>query len=212
MSAPQPTSARVRQAAITLFAERGFHGTGIRDLACHAGLSSASLYHHMGTKEQLLAEIMATALRRLTDAARQATHDVSDPAERLGRLIALHVLTHATRPAETRVVDNEVAALSAELREPVVKLRDGYEQLFTEAIDAGARSGAFHPDDPAVARLALLEMCNGVARWYSPQGTLDVAELARQFAHLGMRVLDADPPRTGPDIEYCQRIVARVWG
>lgn len=212
MNEAQASGARVRQAAIELFAERGFHGTGIRDLARRAGLSSASLYHHMGTKEQLLAEIMETALRRLTDAARQATHDVGDPAERLGRLIALHVLTHATRPAETRVVDNEVGALAPALREPVIKLRDDYEQLFAEAIDAGVRSGAFHAVEPALARLALLEMCNGVARWYSPHGTLDVAELARQFAHTGLRVLDAERPHTGPDIEYCQRIVAKVWG
>ena len=52
-----------------LFATKGFHGTGIRDLAQEADLSSASLYHYMGTKEDLLAEIMHTALNRLLDAA-----------------------------------------------------------------------------------------------------------------------------------------------
>lgn len=204
--------ARVRRAGITLFAERGFHGTGIRDLAEHAGLSSASLYHHMGTKERLLAEIMSTALGRLIDAARQATVDTPDPARRLGMLVAIHVLTHATRPAETRVVDNEIDALSRSLREPIVELRDNYEQLFTEAIAAGTRSGAFRTEEPTVARLALLEMCSGVAHWYSPHGALDVTALAAQFAAIALRVVDAAGAPTRPDIDACLRIVTRVWG
>ena len=51
----------MRAAALTLFAERGYHGTGIRQLADAAGLSSASLYHYMGTKEELLSRSCAAA-------------------------------------------------------------------------------------------------------------------------------------------------------
>lgn len=204
------TGQRVRDVAISLFAERGFHGTGIRDLAGAAELSSASLYHHMGTKEQLLAGIMRTALTRLTSAARQAVSDVDDPVERLGRLIVLHVLTHALRPAETRVVDNEVAALSAPEREAVVRLRDGYEKLFDSTIAYGIHCGVFNTAEPALARLALLEMCNGVARWYSPHGTLDTTELAEHFARIGLRVVEANSPER-PDIEFCRSVVTRVW-
>ena len=58
---------RVRRAALELFAERGFHGTGIRQLAERAGLSSASLYHYMGTKEDLLVELMRAAKELLAD-------------------------------------------------------------------------------------------------------------------------------------------------
>lgn len=217
MTAPAPDPAvssaeRVRRAAITLFAQRGFHGTGIRDLASEAGMSSASLYHHMDTKQTLLAEIMDTALRRLATAARLATGHVPDPAERLGRLIALHVLTHAQRPDETRVVDNEVAALSPRVRETVVRSRDDYESLFAAAIADGVRAGTFHAGEPALARLAVLEMCNGVARWYSPQGSMGLETLAGQFARIGLRVVEADPPSHTPDIKLCQRIVAQVWG
>ena len=47
------TQQRVRRAAVKLFAGKGFHGTGIRDLAQEAKISSASLYHYIGTKEDL---------------------------------------------------------------------------------------------------------------------------------------------------------------
>ena len=45
-----------RETMVALFAAKGFHGTGIRELADAAGLSSATLYHYMGTKEDLLVE------------------------------------------------------------------------------------------------------------------------------------------------------------
>lgn len=203
---------RVRAAAVKLFATKGFHGTGIRDLAQEAELSSASLYHYMGTKEDLLAEIMHTALTRLLDAAREATAGGGDPAHRLRTLVALHVLAHAVGPAETRVVDNEVDVLSPAAREPVVALRDAYERLWASAIDEGVAAGVFRVEHPAVTRLALLEMCSGVARWYSPRGALALDELAEHYAELASRALGCTSAPGVTDLRRCREIVAKEWG
>ncbi len=203
---------RVRAAAVKLFATKGFHGTGIRDLAQEAELSSASLYHYMGTKEDLLAEIMHTALNRLLDAAREATAGRPDPVDRLRTLVALHVLAHAVGPAETRVVDNEVDVLSPAAREPVVALRDAYERLWAAAIDEGVAAGVFHTEHPAVTRLALLEMCSGVARWYSPRGPLPLDHLAEHYAELASRALGCTSPPGVADLRRCREIVAKEWG
>ncbi|MGW3963003.1 TetR/AcrR family transcriptional regulator [Amycolatopsis sp. NPDC005003] len=203
---------RVRAAAVKLFATKGFHGTGIRDLAQEAELSSASLYHYMGTKEDLLAEIMHTALNRLLAAAREVTADGGDPVQRLRTLVALHVLAHAAGPEETRVVDNEVDMLSPAVREPVVALRDTYERLWAAAIDDGVAAGVFRVEHPAVTRLALLEMCSGVARWYSPRGPLALDELAEHYAELASRALGCTSPPGVTDLRRCREIVAKEWG
>ncbi|WP_442875480.1 TetR/AcrR family transcriptional regulator [Amycolatopsis sp. NBC_00348] len=203
---------RVRAAAVKLFANKGFHGTGIRDLAQEAELSSASLYHYMGTKEDLLAEIMHTALTRLLDAAREATAGSPDPVHRLRTLVALHVLAHAVGPAETRVVDNEVDVLSPAAREPVVALRDGYERLWAAAIDEGVAAGVFHTEHPAVTRLALLEMCSGVARWYSPRGPLALDQLAEHYAELASRALGCTSAPGVSNLARCREIIAKEWG
>jgi AcrR family transcriptional regulator len=206
------TRDRVRAAAVKLFATKGFHGTGIRDLAQEAELSSASLYHYMGTKEDLLAEIMRTALNRLLDAAREATAGHGDPVHRLRTLVVLHVLAHAVGPAETRVVDNEVDVLSPAARAPVVALRDAYERLWAAAIDEGVAAGVFHTEHPAVTRLALLEMCSGVARWYSPRGPLALDQLAEHYAELASRALGCPSPPGVHDLARCREIVAKEWG
>lgn len=202
---------RVHRAAVKLFAAKGFHGTGIRDLAHEAKLSSASLYHYMGTKEDLLAAIMRDCLRRLLAAAHEAVDGVTDPGERLGRLVALHVITHARQPRETKVVDDEISALSARPRRPVVALRDSYEQLWADAIDAGLRTGDFSAPQPAVTRKALLEMCSGVARWYSPRGPLPLDDLAAHYALLALRALGVREPVSGPDLAVCRAVVAATW-
>ncbi|HEV7975231.1 TetR/AcrR family transcriptional regulator [Amycolatopsis sp.] len=202
---------RVRAAAVKLFADKGFHGTGIRDLAQAAKLSSASLYHYMGTKEELLADIMRESLERLLAAAALATEGVEDPRLRLGKLVALHVITHASQPSETRVVDNEVHALSPAAKRTIVGLRDSYELLWSEVIDAGIAAGVFHTGQPAVTRLALLEMCSGVARWYSPRGTLTLDQLAAHYAELVMRALGCLDVGEQPDLKHCRTLVSQVW-
>ncbi|WP_216209914.1 TetR/AcrR family transcriptional regulator [Amycolatopsis aidingensis] len=205
-----PTRDRIRRAAVKLFAEKGFHGTGIRDLAQEARLSSASLYHYVGNKEDLLAGIMQDALRALLTAAQEVVAGVTDPVERLGRLVALHVITHAVQREETTVVDNEVRSLSPDTRQPVVKLRDAYERLWAETIREGQRAGVFHTDQPSVTRLALLEMCNGVARWYSPRGVLGLEQLAGHYARLALRAVGCIDPAT-PDLAHCRAVVDTVW-
>lgn len=184
---------RVRRAAVKLFATKGFHGTGIRELAQAAKLSSASLYHYMGTKEELLAEIMRTCLRDLIDAATETLDGVQDPRERVIRLATLHVRTHASQPNETRIVDNEIHVLSPGARRSVIALRDEYEHLWAAAITDGLAEGVFFTAEPAVTRIALLEMCNSVARWYSPRGQLSLDELGAHFAELALRGLGACP-------------------
>lgn len=184
----QPTVERVQAAALALFAERGYHGTGIRQLADAAGLSSASLYHYMGTKEELLVAIMRGSLTELLEAA-EATTTLTDPQARLVALVELHVRTHASAPERTRVVDDEVNALSPAARAEVVALRDRYEALWQDTLDEGVATGAFEVGSTAVVRRALLEMCSGVARWWTPAGDLDLDALAEEYAGLALRLV-----------------------
>ena len=56
------SASRVRRAAIALFAEKGFAGTSIREIASHSGLSIATLYHYIPTKQALLYDLMLPAM------------------------------------------------------------------------------------------------------------------------------------------------------
>ncbi|WP_086788678.1 TetR/AcrR family transcriptional regulator [Crossiella equi] len=206
-----PAVERIRHAALTLFAAKGFHGTGIRDLAESAGLSSASLYHYMGTKEELLLGIMRECMARLLTAAHRVAAEQPDPAGRLAGLVQVHVLSHALHPLETAVVDNELRALSEPARAGVVRQRDEYEALWQDTIEDGRTRGVFRTGAPSVTRLALLEMCSGVARWYSPRGALSLTGLAAHYTEIAFGALHATAPEPS-SVDRHARLVAEVWG
>ena len=197
----EPAGERIQVAALELFAERGFHGTGIRELAVRAGLSSATLYHYMGTKEDLLVRIMRESLERLLTAGQQIARAGPAP-ERMAGLVQIHVLTHATQRLQTQVVDGEMRALSPTRRREIVALRDEYETLWSRAIETGQEDGDFALQSPRLARLALLDLCSGVARWYQPQGPTTREELATRYAEMALGLLGAEPlpPATTADL------------
>ncbi|MFJ5679694.1 TetR/AcrR family transcriptional regulator [Streptomyces sp. NPDC093097] len=206
---------QVWDAAIRLFAAKGFHGVGIRELAEGAGMSSATLYHYMGTKEELLASVMRASLDRLNGAAERVVADAPDPQSQITRLVHVHVLTHALRPEETAVVDNELEALGPERRTAMVALRDAYEGHWRRAIANGCASGLFTVPDQTFARMALLEMCSGVAKWYSPDGPIALDGVATAHARLALQLLGvpvhAIPLPAPTEIHAAHALVEEIW-
>jgi len=159
---PRLADLRIRDACVRLFAQKGFQGTGIRDIAAEAGVTSAALYHYVGTKEELLLEIMDGALDQLIAAAREIVADVERPEARLGALVEHHVWFHAVHQLATIVTDTEIRSLSAEARARVIARRDVYEAIWRQAVAEGVAEGTFHVDEPRIATTALLQMCMGV--------------------------------------------------
>jgi AcrR family transcriptional regulator len=185
------TKQRIEQSALQLFAARGFEATGIRDIADRAGLSTAALYHYMGSKDELLVAFMVESMTELTRVARAALDGAARPAAQLSALVRTHVGFHTLDAQRSLVADDELRAVSDAAFIKVMQLRDGYEQLWADTLERGQRSGEFSFADARITRLALLEMCNGVARWYSDRGRMNPAEIADCFAGLALAMVGA---------------------
>ena len=185
------TRQRIEQAALQLFAAKGFEATGIRDIADRADLSTSALYHYMGSKDELLVVFMVESMTELTRVAQAALQGAEDPAVQLAALVRAHVGFHTLDAQRSLVADDELRAVSDVAFTKVMQLRDGYERLWAETLERGARSGEFSVADARITRLALLEMCNGVARWYSDRGPRHPAEIAEAFADLALAMVSA---------------------
>ncbi|MER6991686.1 TetR/AcrR family transcriptional regulator [Saccharopolyspora hirsuta] len=209
------TQQQVWEAAVRLFAAQGFHGTGIRELADAAQLSPATLYHYMGTKQDLLFSIMRTCLDRLVLAAERVSSDAAQPQAIIASLVHVHVLTHALHRDETTVVDNELGVLDAERRATVVQIRDRYEEFWRRAVADGCERGVFAVPDQRFARMAVLEMCSGVAKWYSPEGEEDLDAIATAHAQLALQLLGVPAPRLAatalPEASDVHGLVEEIW-
>jgi AcrR family transcriptional regulator len=187
------TSKRIRQSALRLFAKRGYEATGIRDVARDSGLSISTLYHYVDSKEDLLLDIATTSMKDLREAAEEALAGAATPAERLTALVRAHVDVHGRQRLEALVSDTELRALSEAERKGAVKLRDRYEALWQQVLEEGIAAGDFFAEDPHVVRLGLLQMCTGVAYWYSPAGERSLAHIADTFAGLALAMVGYVP-------------------
>jgi AcrR family transcriptional regulator len=190
-SSGQSTRRRIQDAALQLFAAKGFFATGIREIADRVGVTTAALYHYMGSKDELLIEIMASSMTQLIRAAEESLATADEPAAELAALVRSHVGYHALDPLRSMVTDDELRAVSGEPRSHIMELRDSYERLWAGTLDRGLASGVFDVADAKITRLAVLEMCNGVDRWYSSTGPLGPGEVADVFADLALAMVGA---------------------
>jgi AcrR family transcriptional regulator len=182
----------VREAAVHLFAEQGYNATTLRDIARRASLTPGALYHHYESKDALLLEIMEQGMQNLM---RSATAELaaagSDPEERLRALVRAHVMVHGEHREEAIVADTELRALSAESRAAIQPIRDEYEVLWRQAIEDLA-AGQLTLDH-ALVRFAIIQMCNGVAHWYRPEGPLSLDKITDQFGDIAVRMVAPAP-------------------
>ena len=188
---------RITRAALKLFAAKGFEATGIRDIAEEVNLSSAALYHYIGTKDDLLCKIMCDSLTAWIAGINRACNEVSGTHNKLVAFVRLHVMYEGQYQLRSVVVDSDLRSLRGERRARVIALRDEYEGVLARLLAAGAADGTFDIPDPRITRLGLLEMCNGVSRWYSPNGAnkLSLEQIADCFSSLALALVHARKDR-----------------
>ncbi|HSJ26790.1 MAG TPA: TetR/AcrR family transcriptional regulator [Acidimicrobiia bacterium] len=174
MTDTRNTRADVVQAAGRLFAEKGYHGTSMRDLGRELGLQGSSLYSHIRSKEDLLVDVVQRAADLFQASAARAMALEGDDRSRLRALIAGHVDVLLDHVDEARTFLNEARALDEPDRARVLGARDGYEQTFRDVLARGSANGTFRADlDPVVTGILLLSILNSVDRWYRADGRLD---------------------------------------
>jgi AcrR family transcriptional regulator len=184
----------IAEAAVEAMSEHGYHGTSVRDIADRAGMSSAALYHHFTSKQDLLFHITdrgIDALVRQTEAALRASPN--DPAARLRAIVRVHVLTHTENQQGSFIGNSEIRSLEPANRAIVVSKRDQQKRLFDEVVRDGADRGAFTTPYPNEASMAIITMCTAVAQWYRPDGPLRPDEIAERYADLALAMLGYRP-------------------
>jgi AcrR family transcriptional regulator len=182
-------SSDVRDAALTLFAEWGYHGTSMKDLAEAVGMRPASLYNHLRGKHDILRDVMLGTSRSVSDEFAAAVAGVDDVAERLWRATRVYVLRHARYRREALIVNRELTSLQEPVRSEVRALRRAHERAIRAIIEEGRKAGRFDVDSPVLASFAILEMGVSVARWFRQDGSLTAEQVAEEYADFAVRIV-----------------------
>jgi AcrR family transcriptional regulator len=185
--------------ASRLFAERSYRGVGIRAIAAQVGVQPASIYHHFGSKADILDAIIADVTERFISAHLWLLDsDLVTPSS-MRQLIEEHVVYFwHHRYAET-VGLRELKELSASRAEQVRRSRRSYQDAWIRAIETGISGGWLSVQNPRMAALGLLSMINGVNAWYREDGPLSIAEVAEMHAEMAVTGLLGGPSKPHVD-------------
>jgi AcrR family transcriptional regulator len=186
----------IEDAASTLFHERGYSGTSVRDIARAVDIQGASLYSHVASKQEVLWSIVertATRFEAAADAVEAGDPGavVFGPGVHLISLVRAHVGVVTDDIERASVFVHEWRALDRGRRDDIARRRDAYEGRFRAAIVHGVQAGAFAPVDPALTAAYILTALNGIVAWYRPNGRMPARAIADSYADLSLRAVQA---------------------
>jgi TetR/AcrR family transcriptional regulator, cholesterol catabolism regulator len=170
-----------RQAA-RLFAERGYHGTSIGDLAQAMGVQKGSLYAHIQGKQDLLYETMREGAHAFHSSL-DTIPDELTASEKIRLALRGHLRVVSEQLDMATVFIREWRYLEGERREEIVRERRRYEDRVRALFREGRELGELRTDlDDAAAALLVLSAANWAYTWLRPGRDTD--ELADGFLAL----------------------------
>src|SRR5437763_8376340 len=174
--------------AARLFAEKGYHGTSIGDLAEAMGVQKGSLYAHIESKADLHWEVARDGAAAF-HAALDAVPDEGPVLERIRDALRAHLRVVAEQLDVATVFTREWRYLQGERREQFVAERRRYEERVRALFREGRERGELRTDlDDATAALLALSAANWAYTWLRAGSETDA--LADRFTALlldGMR-------------------------
>jgi TetR/AcrR family transcriptional regulator len=147
---------RILDAAAEVFAERGFGGAGVDQIARRAGVNKAMLYYHVGDKAALFGEVVKTNIAVVGRAVAEAVGASTEPRERLRAIPRAFARAALERPFLPQLMLREIAAGGPNI--PTQALGQIAEIMgVTKAVlEDGRERGVFRRTDPFVIHLLLI--------------------------------------------------------
>jgi AcrR family transcriptional regulator len=179
----------IRDAALDLFTRQGYQATTMADIGAAVGMRGPSLYKHVGSKQELLAQIMAATMEQLLAAHHTAVSTTAEPTERLRRAAEAHVRYHARHRLEAFVGNREIRSLVEPNLSQVLKLRAEYEICFRRLVQDGVDAGVFAVASVRLASYAVLDLGMGVSAWYRESGEHSEDALVWQYSEFALRLV-----------------------
>lgn len=190
---------RILEAAISVFAEKGFHVARISDIAHRAGVADGTIYLYFKHKEDILLSIFEEKMDELMAELSAALEGVTDPRDRVRAFARHHVYQLRKHPELAQVFQVELRQsrkFQSEYRPE--KLWD-YLEMFGKMIQEGQEQGLFRKDvDPFVTRWAFFGSLDEISiQWVlaRKRERFNLESAADQVAEVLLRGMAAEEAR-----------------
>lgn len=172
-------------AAAFLFATKGFHATGMRELAQQLEIKAGSLYYHISSKEQLLAEVCEIGMEQLLQNVDEAIASGTGLADTIRALVLGHVKLIRQYGHFLRCYQNEYMNLAEDTGKRMRSELSRFHHKIDEVLTLAVESGESPPDlDVKTARLVIISMFYQLSRVDQEGNAAKVDETAQSLSLL----------------------------
>jgi TetR/AcrR family transcriptional regulator len=152
---PGPSD-RILDAASSVFAEAGFAGARIDEIAARAGVNKAMLYYHVGDKRALYTAVFLRNLERVQAAVDEALTAPGSARFRLESVITALTKVVQKLPDHPRIVLREIASGAGDLPPEVLARMLEVVDVVRRLLEEGTAGGEFRPLDPVLTHLSII--------------------------------------------------------
>ncbi|WP_426959409.1 TetR/AcrR family transcriptional regulator [Muricoccus radiodurans] len=190
---------QIIEVACRQFANRGFDGVSMRDIAEECGISKATLYHYFPDKDSILRPLLVGVTRSIYQHVERHDDPARPPLERLRTF-----LIETARFFETFrwawIAGSTVfwSDPKVRTRKERIAWRDRYEAMLRGILEQAMADGAIRPMDVKLAGRFVLGSLNWMPRWYRPDGPMTAPEIAAEFCDMILQGLQPRAPEPAP--------------
>jgi AcrR family transcriptional regulator len=170
------TGPRVREAALSLFAQHGYAAVSMRQIAKEVGVQAGALYNYTPDKQSLLFDLLKGHMDELLS-ARSERPLPDQPEAKLEDFTRFHIGFHLDRPEAVFISYMELRNLTPENFATIEDLRRRYESDLESILRDGRDRGVFNVPDTKITTLAIIAMLTGVNTWYRSGGRLSQTQV-----------------------------------
>lgn len=180
----------IMNVAVALFAEKGFEGTSIRDLAHEADVNIAMINYYFGSKENLFVTLLEAKARFMREKIDAVQNDPSlSELEKINQIIDGYINRFLSQPAFHRVLQQELLVTNREmLHQNVISLFIKNTQDVVAIIEKGVRKKIFKKVDPQLLFASII-------------GTINQVMLSRNMCNILMNNDAQTDPYQNPELK-----------
>ncbi len=144
-SHPESTADAILDAASEVFAEKGYEGARVDELARAAGVNKATLYYQIGDKEAIYHAVITRVLARTADEVCAAVAGAASGEEKIRSYINLFAAQAGEMRYGAPIMLREVASGGRNLPESAIQQMGRMLGALSETLAEGERLGQFRP-------------------------------------------------------------------
>jgi TetR/AcrR family transcriptional regulator len=152
----EATRRRISAAAAEVFAEHGFAGAGVDEIARRAGVNKAMLYYHVGDKAALYASVLMEHMGKVLAGVSEAIAASDDPRVRLRAIQGVFARVFKQAPHFPKLMLREIAADGANLPPEGLQTMARVFGMTREVVDDGRRRGVFRDVNPLLTHVLVV--------------------------------------------------------